>query len=80
MNHFRNADFGIGNGNFEVFPLVDFDSDFLSLIDQYRPHVVMVYYPLHGERRLTACRHIKEKYSHLPVIASSCNKPNVGQK
>ena len=33
----------------------------------------MLDYPLHGERSLLVCQHIKEKYPHLPVIASSCN-------
>lgn len=65
--------------NFEVYPLMDCDADFLSLIDQLRPHVVMMDYPLRGEHCLAACRRIKEKYPHLPVIASSCNS-NIHQE
>ena len=65
--------------NFEVYPLMDYDADFLSLIYQLRPHVVVLDYPLRGERCLAACRRIKEKYPHLPVIASSCNN-NIHQE
>lgn len=64
---------------FEVYPLTSFDDDFLSLIEQLRPHVVMMDYPLRGQRCLEACQRIKEKYPHLPVIASSCNN-NIHQE
>lgn len=65
--------------NFEVYPLMGFDEDFLSLIDQHRPHVVILDYPLHGERSIAVCHQIKEKYPHLPVIASSCHN-NIHQE
>jgi len=58
---------------------MDFDEDFMATIDKHRPHVVILDYPLHGERCLEACRRIKAKYPHLPVIASSCNS-NIHQE
>ncbi|MDO3627634.1 response regulator [Mucilaginibacter sp. BT774] len=66
-------------GNFKVYPLIDFDDDFMGMIDKYRPHVVMMDYTWHGERCLEVCRSIKAKYPHLPVIASSCNN-NIHQE
>lgn len=65
--------------NFQVYPIMDFDDDFLSLIEKLRPHVVMLDYPLHGERCLETCQRIKQEYPHLPVIASSCNN-NIHQE
>jgi DNA-binding response OmpR family regulator len=65
--------------NFKVYPLMNYEDDFLSLIDQHRPHVVLMDYPLHGDGCLVVCRLIKEKYPHLPVIASSCNN-NIHQE
>jgi CheY-like chemotaxis protein len=65
--------------NFEVYPLVDFDGDFMGLIEMHRPQLVMLDYTWHGEKCLEACRRIKTKYPHLPVIASSCNS-NIHQE
>lgn len=45
----------------------------LSIIDQYRPHVVMLDYRLDGNLCLDILKKIKVKYPHLPVIAMSCN-------
>lgn len=59
--------------HFQVYPMRDCEGDFMELIEQLRPHVVMLDYSLHGERCLQAFRRIKEKYPHLPVIASSFN-------
>lgn len=59
--------------NFEVHTVLDIDSDFLELIHQFRPHVVLLDYKLKGEACMEICSRIKEKYPHLPVIALSCN-------
>jgi two-component system nitrogen regulation response regulator GlnG len=59
--------------NFIVCPVMDFDEDFLGLIDRVRPHVVILDYRLTGYRCLEVLRNIKVKYPNLPVIATSCN-------
>jgi DNA-binding response OmpR family regulator len=59
--------------NFNVLPVLNFDDDFLDLIDKARPHVVMLDYKLDGELCIQVLQQIKEKYPHLPVIALSCN-------
>ncbi|WP_316812341.1 response regulator transcription factor [Pedobacter heparinus] len=43
------------------------------MIDQCRPHVVMLDYRLNGEDAKQICYRIKSRYPHLPVIALSCN-------
>ena len=65
--------------NFEVYPLMDLEEDFMDLIDKHRPHVVLMDYAWHGEKCLAACRRIKTKFPHLPVIATSCNN-NINQE
>jgi DNA-binding NtrC family response regulator len=59
--------------NFTVCPVMDFDEDFLGLIEQVRPHVVILDYRLTGYRCLEVLKNIKGKYPNLPVIATSCN-------
>lgn len=58
---------------FCVYPLLQFDDDFLEIIETTRPHVVVLDYKLGGDEALHVLREIKAKYPHLPVIASSCN-------
>lgn len=58
---------------FEVCPVLDCDEDFVDLIEQHRPHVVMLDYCLNGEICKEICLKIKAVYPHLPVIALSCN-------
>jgi len=59
--------------NFQVYSVLDFNSNFLDLIDELRPHVVMLDYKLDGKACIDICHKIKAKYAHLPVIALSCN-------
>jgi len=65
--------FALETEGYEVFPVPDHDQDFLALIEQVRPQVVMLDYILDGKASIEACRHIHEQYPHLPVIALSCN-------
>lgn len=65
--------------NFEVYPIMDFDEGFLDLIDRVRPHVVILDYRLTGYRCLEVLHSVKNKYPHLPVIATSCNS-NINQE
>ena len=58
---------------FQVCPVLDYNQDFIALIEQHRPHVVMLDYRLNGEVCREICFKIKSVYPHLPVIALSCN-------
>jgi DNA-binding response OmpR family regulator len=58
---------------FVVFPVQDYQTDFISIIDEHRPHVVILDYRLDGSACKEICFRTKEKYPHLPVIATSCN-------
>jgi DNA-binding response OmpR family regulator len=58
---------------FRVYALVDYDADFLKVIEQARPHVVMLDFRMTGENCKALCREIKARYPHLPVVAMSCN-------
>ena len=59
--------------HFQVHTILDFDVDFLSIIDEFRPHVVMLDYKFNGDQAKEICEKIKERYPYLPVIALSCN-------
>ncbi|MFA6083526.1 response regulator [Mucilaginibacter sp.] len=58
---------------FRVYGLNSCGEDFIELIGMARPHVVMMDYRLSGENCIRACREIKARYPHLPVLALSCN-------
>lgn len=58
---------------FQVYPVQGEDEDFLTLVDQHRPHVVMLDFCLTGETAKQICYRIKSRYPHLPIIALSCN-------
>ncbi|PTT01863.1 hypothetical protein DBR11_06440 [Pedobacter sp. HMWF019] len=58
---------------FQVYPVLDYDQDFIALIKEHRPHVVMLDYRLSGEICIEICHKIKSVYPHLPVVALSCN-------
>jgi DNA-binding response OmpR family regulator len=59
--------------HFNVYAVLDPESNFLELIDELRPHVIMLDYRLNGASCIKICKEIKAKYPHLPVIALSCN-------
>ena len=58
---------------YQVYALTDSAADFIALIEEHRPHVVMLDFRLDGKICLDILETIKEKYPHLPVIAMSCN-------
>jgi DNA-binding response OmpR family regulator len=58
---------------FHVCPIKHCDEQILQLIDEVRPHVVMLDYKLDGEDCIKICQEIKSRYPHLPVVALSCN-------
>jgi DNA-binding response OmpR family regulator len=58
---------------FQVYAILDDQANFLELIDQLRPHVIMLDFRLSGATCISLCNEIKVKYPHLPVLALSCN-------
>jgi DNA-binding response OmpR family regulator len=46
---------------------------FLELINDFRPHVVMLDFRLRGDDAIEVCSLIKKQYPFLPVLALSCN-------
>jgi DNA-binding response OmpR family regulator len=59
--------------NYNVYSVLDCNVDFLQLIKQLKPHVIMLDYRLDGDTCIKICQQIKARYPHLPVIALSCN-------
>ncbi len=59
--------------NFKVHAIKDPSHDFLTLIEQTRPHVVMLDYKINGEAAIEILHQIKKLHPFLPVIAISCN-------
>lgn len=59
--------------NYKVYAMHSCDENFIKLIEETRPHVVMLDYRLDGKRCLEIFVEIKNKYPHLPLIALSCN-------
>lgn len=59
--------------NFKVFPLTEAGEDLLELIDQAKPHAVILNYEFNNHTCIQLCLSIKRKYPHLPVLAISCN-------
>lgn len=58
---------------FEVETVLNYEYDFLALIQKTRPHVVMLDYVLDGKISIQIGKRIREKYPNLPIIALSCN-------
>src|ERR1700709_1704946 len=58
---------------FKVYALSECGPDFLELIEQARPHVVIMDYRLSVEQCTESCQEIKDRYPHLPVLPLSCN-------
>jgi DNA-binding response OmpR family regulator len=58
---------------FTLLTVLGFDTDFISLIERFKPHVVMLDYGLAEEECVKICRSIKTSFPNLPVIVLSCN-------
>ncbi len=65
--------YALEQGGFNVYPLLNCKENFLEVIEQTKPHVVILDFKLKGEESLRFLHEIKVRYPHLPVIASSCN-------
>lgn len=65
--------YALTEGGFDVYPLLNCDENFVSIIEETKPHVVILDFKLKGEECMRVLREIKDKYPHLPVIAASCN-------
>ena len=62
------------NEGFEVISIDTCEEQvILDLIDKVRPHVVVLDIRLSDQDCIEACKLIKRKYPHLPVVALSCN-------
>ncbi|RZM30573.1 MAG: response regulator [Pedobacter sp.] len=59
--------------NFKVYPLQDCEANFIDLIEQTRPHVVILDFRIDGKKCTEILKTIKQSYPSLPVIAMSCN-------
>lgn len=59
--------------NFRVYSVLDCDGNFMAMIGELKPHVIMLNYKLDGKSCIQICHQIKAGYPHLPVIAISCN-------
>jgi DNA-binding response OmpR family regulator len=49
------------------------ERNFMDMIAELKPHVIMLDYRLDGKHCVDICHQIKAAYPHLPVIAMSCN-------
>jgi DNA-binding response OmpR family regulator len=58
---------------FQVCAMQSCDDNILSMIEEMRPHIVMLDFRISGEDCIAICTKIKAKYPHLPVLAISCN-------
>jgi DNA-binding response OmpR family regulator len=65
--------YALEQGGFNVYPLLNCDENFLTIIEETKPHVVILDFKLKGEECLRVLRDIRSRYPHLPVIAASCN-------
>lgn len=65
--------YALEQGGFNVYPLLNCDENFVAVIEETKPHVVILDFKLKGEESLRVLREIKLHYPHLPVIAASCN-------
>ena len=65
--------YALKQGGFTVYPLLNCDENFLGIIEETKPHVVLLDFKLDGKECMRVLREIKVKYPHLPVVAASCN-------
>src|ERR1700744_6328632 len=58
---------------FTLLTVLGYDTDFIGLIEHFKPHVVTLDYGLAEEECIQICKSIKSAYPKLPVIVLSCN-------
>jgi len=58
---------------FDVHATDHCSPDFLDLIAERQPHLVVLDYKLSGKDAIEVCYKIKQRFPHLPIIALSCN-------
>ncbi len=58
---------------FKVCALRDCDESLLNLIDEHKPHAVVLNYEFEDTTCIQMRQRIKKRHSHLPVIVMSCN-------
>lgn len=61
------------DAGFNVHPTDHCAPDFLDVIEQTQPHLVVLDYRLDGQQAIDVCFQIKTRFPHLPIIALSCN-------
>lgn len=59
--------------NYKVYLVKDCEANFLAIIKQVNPDVVILDYRLDGKKSIEILKTIKGPYQMLPVIAISCN-------
>ena len=58
---------------YTLFTVLGYNTDFIEMIEKFKPHVVMLDYGLAEQECILICRSIKAVYPDLPVIVLSCN-------
>jgi DNA-binding response OmpR family regulator len=58
---------------FMVKGMLGVNPGFLNIINDFRPHVVILDFRLSGDDAVEVCSIIKKQYPFLPVLALSCN-------
>ncbi|KQM72918.1 hypothetical protein ASE74_21710 [Pedobacter sp. Leaf216] len=52
---------------------IGFKPGFMELVDNFKPHTVILDFRLNRKDATCICQSIKNKYPYLPVLALSCN-------
>ncbi|MDQ0637831.1 DNA-binding response OmpR family regulator [Pedobacter sp. W3I1] len=58
---------------FMVKGMLGVNPGFLNIINDFRPHVVILDFRLRGDDAIEICSTIKKQYPFLPILALSCN-------
>jgi len=58
---------------FEVYATNHLSADFLDVIAEKQPDLVVLDYKLSGQEAIQVCQQIKTRFPQLPIIALSCN-------
>jgi CheY-like chemotaxis protein len=61
------------DAGFDVHATNHCSADFLDVIAEAQPHLIVLDYKLSGREAIEVCHQIKQRFPHLPIIALSCN-------